>query len=333
MTRLIFVIVSLCTTSITLAQKSIDKITFGSCSHEYDEDQMWPEIIAENSDLFIWTGDIIYGDSPSMDTLAAKYATQKNRASYQVLLDSTPIIGIWDDHDYGANDAGKNYKPKKASKEQLLNFLNVPDDNPVRDHDGMYNTYSYGSDGQKVKIILLDCRYFRDTLFEDTQTKASYKPNLEGDILGEVQWQWLENELTHSDAQLNILISGIQILAQEHNYEKWSNFPKSRTRLLEMIENIKPAPTLFISGDRHIAELSKLESDQLLYPLYDFTCSGLTHTWSHPSEEHNSLREGELIIQKNYGVLEIDWKNNSPKVTFLIKGNEGAEYLRHVCQY
>ncbi len=100
-----------------------------------------------------------------------------------------------------------------------------------------------------------------------------------------------------------------------------------------MIENIKPAPTLFISGDRHIAELSKLESDQLLYPLYDFTSSGLTHTWSHSSEEHNSLREGELIIQKNYGVLEIDWKNNSPKVTFLIKGNEGAEYLRHVYQY
>ncbi|MEM1002916.1 MAG: alkaline phosphatase D family protein [Bacteroidota bacterium] len=333
MIRSIFLIALLSNTTVVQGQKLINKIAFGSCSHEYDEDQMWPEISAEKADIFIWTGDIIYGDSNNMDTLAAKYKKQKERASYQALLEITPIIGIWDDHDYGANDGGKNYKPKKASKEQLLKFLDVPKNNPVRNHEGMYNVYTYGPEGKRIKFILLDCRYFRDTLTQDTQTGARYKQNFEGDILGEEQWNWLEHELTNSDAQLNILVSGIQILAEEHGFEKWGNFPKSRARLIRMVENLKPAPTLFISGDRHIAEISKLRSDKLSYPIYDVTSSGLTHTWSQVWEEKNHLRIGELIIQKNYGVLEIDWTNDSPKVTFLIKGKNSIEYLRHNYEY
>lgn len=315
------------------AQNSIKKIAFGSCSHEYDDDQMWPEITNEKADLFIWTGDIIYGDSPVKDTLAAKYTRQKNRPSYQEMIAQTPVIGIWDDHDYGIDDGGKHFSQKRESKEALLEFLDVPKDNPVRNHEGMYNSYIYGVDGKRVKIILLDCRYFRDTLEVDNQTSARYKQNLEGDVLGKKQWQWLQKELSENIADLNIIVSGIQILANEHGFEKWGNFPKSRTRLIELIEDLSPNPTLFISGDRHIAELSKLETQKLDYPLFDFTSSGLTHTWGRHWEEKNELRVGDLIIQKNYGLLEIEWPDGKPKVNFIVKGKNGAEYQRHTHQF
>lgn len=315
------------------SQKTISTIAVGSCSHEYDKDQMWPEIIQENPDLFIWTGDIVYGDTHDMKVLKKKYDQQKSHPDYQRLLQNTQVIGMWDDHDYGTNDGGKYYAKKKESKELLLDFLDVPANNRVRKHEGVYNTYSYGQNPNKVKVILLDSRYFRDTLDREMSEKRRYKPNLDGDILGSQQWTWFERELKNSDADLNIIISSIQVLSAEHGYEKWANFPVARKKLLDLITEVKPKPTFFVSGDRHIAELSKIDLEGLPYPLFDFTASGLTHSWGRVSEEKNALRVGKLTINKNFGVIQVDWQADQPKVTFLVKGNEGAEYMRHSFTY
>lgn len=308
-------------------------IAFGSCSHEYDSTQMWTEIIAEEPDLFIWTGDIVYGDTQDMNVLKSKYDKQKSRSGYQKLLSQMPVIGIWDDHDYGVNDGGKHYARKKESKALLLEFLEVPRSNPVYDHEGAYSTYTFGEDRQSIKIILLDTRYFRDTLEKSTTDRARYAPNPEGDLLGEEQWTWLENELTSSNAALNIIVSSIQVLADEHGFEKWGNFPKARKRLLKLIEDLQPAPTFLISGDRHIAELSKYPSDKLSYPLFDFTSSGLTHTWRRVWEEPNALREGELIIRKNFGIIEVDWAAPEPRVTFMVKGTGNEVLMKYQHSY
>ena len=294
---------------------------------------MWREIIQEDPGLFIWTGDIVYGDTQDMQVLKKKYDQQKSHPDYQRLLQNIPVIGVWDDHDYGVNDGGKYYTKKKESKEELLDFLDVPKDNPVRDHEGAYNSYTYGQSPNKVKVILLDTRYFRDTLEKEMSPQRRYKPNTEGDILGKEQWLWFENELKGSDADLNIVISSIQVLSAEHPYEKWANFPKARKKLLDLVARVKPKPTFIVSGDRHIAELSKVDLDGLPYPLFDFTASGLTHTWRSGNEEKNKLRVGELIINKNFGVIRIDWRADGPKVTFLVKGDEGAEYMRHSYTY
>ena len=103
-------------------KESIQVIAFGSCNRQDAPQPLWKPIIADQPDLWIWMGDNIYGDSPVMDTLRAKYARQNANPDYQALKSSTPIAGIWDDHDYGANDAGKEYPKKKDSKEIFLNF-------------------------------------------------------------------------------------------------------------------------------------------------------------------------------------------------------------------
>ena len=310
----------------------LQRIAIGSCSHEDDPNQMWKEVIADNPDLWIWTGDIIYGDSHDMSELARKYAKQKSHKDYQSLISKVPVIGIWDDHDYGINDGGKAFSKKKESKAELMKFLDVPEDNPVWHHEGAYNSYTFGKGNQKVKVILMDARYFRDTVIRQAEP-SMYLQNKEGDILGESQWSWLEEQLTNSDAVLHILASGIQVIPEEHPYEKWSNLPKARQRLFDLLEKTKPINAFIISGDRHIAELSKVELDQLDYPLFDLTSSGLTHTWSSVWEEPNQHRVGELIIQKNYGLITIDWSSNEPMVTFEIKGKGNATFLKFEHQY
>ncbi len=333
MEKLIPNLILLVFANCVFGQQNISSIAVGSCSHEYDKDQMWPEIIAEDPGLFIWTGDIIYGDTHDMNILRKKYDTQKSHSDYQQLLKTIPVIGVWDDHDYGTNDGGKYYTKKRESKEALLDFLDVPANAPVRDHEGVYQAYTFGAAPHEVRVIILDCRYFRDTLKMSEGTGKRYEPNPQGDVLGEEQWTWLESELRNSGAALNIIISSIQVLAAEHNFEKWANFPKARKRLLNLITMVKPNPTFFISGDRHIAELSRLELEGLPYPLFDFTASGLTHTWSSAWEEKNSLRIGEIIIQKNYGLIQLDWSSDRPKVTFRVKGDDRVEYMKYIHDY
>ena len=185
-------------------------ITLGSCNKQDLDQKIWGEIDNEESDLWIWLGDNIYGDSEDMEVLKNKYLQQKYNPSYRAFREKTPIIGIWDDHDYGVNDGDKNYVKKEESQGLMLDFLDVPLNAPVRTQVGGFQSYSFGTPGKTVKVILLDARYFRDELERNATGYQRYKPNAEGDILGEAQWTWLEEELTNSGAQVHFIASGVQ---------------------------------------------------------------------------------------------------------------------------
>lgn len=42
---------------------------------------------------------------------------------------------MWDDHDYGANDAGRDFKEKKRNRKHFLDFLDEPADSERRLQD------------------------------------------------------------------------------------------------------------------------------------------------------------------------------------------------------
>ena len=288
----------------------ITQIAFGSCSRENLDNQRWDDILRHDPDLYIWLGDNIYGDTQDMLIMAEKYKQQRSRPGYRRLLQSdVQIIGTWDDHDYGTNDGGKFYAKKEESKHLMLDFLEVDKDNPVYGHEGVYQAYDYEFDRHKLKVILLDTRWFRDTIYWDN-TDRKYLPNSEGDILGEDQWAWFEQELAESEAEINIIGSSIQVIPEEHGYEKWSNFPAARQRLFDLLLKYPEKKTIFISGDRHIAEISRIDLPGLTYPLYDFTSSGLTHTWRQSAGEPNPYRVSKFNIALNYGIIRINW--NTP---------------------
>jgi len=314
----------------TLSAPSI--IAFGSCNKLDKPQNIWEAVSANHPQLWIWLGDIIYGDTTDMRALAKMYKTQKNNPGYKSLRQTAQVIGIYDDHDYGANDAGATYPFKKQSKKILMDFLDVPLRAPVRRREGAYTSYTFGTAPQSIKVIVLDTRYFRDSLQADPTKQRRYLPNLEGDILGEEQWKWLEEELQNSTANLNILCSSIQILPDEHAYEKWSNFPASRKRLLSLIYQIQPKNLLLLSGDRHMAEISRMDIQGLPYPLYDFTSSGLTHIRS-TKDEPNRYRVGEMQVKRNFGILKIQWNNDRPVVTMQIRGLQNELFQEQVVRY
>jgi len=311
--------------------KQLTKIAFGSCNNQKKEQTIWPYIAADKPDLWIWGGDIIYADTEDMRLKADEYQKLKVNAAYHKFLAQVPVIGIYDDHDYGKNDACKSYPKKKESKGLLMSFLDVDAARPVHKRDGAYQSYTFGPEGKKVKIILLDTRYFRDELEANPEKgKARYLPNRQGDVLGFEQWKWLEKQLTLSDADVHIIVSSIQILPQEHDFEKWANFPAARHKFLKLMSKTNPANPILLSGDRHIAEISMIQLPNLSVPLYEVTSSGLTHTWNKLKEEPNKYRVGDLMAKLNYGILKIDWSGDTPKLTAVIKGVE-SELLQE-CQ-
>lgn len=286
----------------------VSRIAFGSCNKHDLPQPLWPKILESKPDLWLWTGDIIYGDTDDMTELRSFYDLQKAQPGYQSLLSEVPVIGIWDDHDYGWRDAGKEYAFRKPSQQILLDFLDEPLDTARRKQEGIYTSHTYGKGKKSVKLILLDGRYHREM------------PDDNADPLGAVQWDWLAKELSNSQAAINFIVSGIQVLPTQHIYEKWENFPQARQRLFRLIAKSKAPGVIFLSGDRHIAELSKLDKTPSGYPFYEITSSGMTHSFAELEKEPNDLRLGNFYNKLHYGLVVIDWESKPVTVDLQIRG-------------
>jgi alkaline phosphatase D len=311
--------------SATLAPTTELRIAFGSCNRHDLPQPLWDDIARDQPQVWIWLGDNIYGDSDDPAVLRAKYEAQSAQPGYrQLQTQGTQVIGTWDDHDYGRNDGDRHY-PFKAQNQQLaLDFLGEPANTARRRQEGMYTSYEYPAGNKKVKVILLDDRYFQDPLFRDSA--LVYHPNFTGDVLGEAQWAWLRQQLTDSDADAHIIASGIQFLPYQHRFEKWANFPQARQRLLTLLRETRPRGVLLISGDRHIGEVSRVPVPGLRRPVYEITSSGLTHPATHNTNEPNLYRVGPLVNQKNYALFRFRSRGRRLGVTASLRGDDGTVF-------
>ena len=311
-------------------------IAFGACLHENKAQPIWDAVVAAKPDLFIFTGDNIYADTHDMAVMKAKYAKLGAQPGYQKLLKTCPVLATWDDHDYGINDGGKNYPKKKESAEICLDFFGVPKDDPRRSREGIYGSQTFGEDGRRVQVILLDTRYFRDDL--DKYKKGEQRPkNIVGwykptkdtskTLLGEAQWKWLEEELK-KPADVRVIVSSIQVISWEKGMECWGNLPHERDRLFKLIETTKANGAFFISGDVHFTELS-MTKDEGPYPLYDITSSGLNQspgrTWY---TSINSYRQDDKVYpNRNFGLIRIDWAGKDTTIT--LQGRKESGEVAH----
>ncbi len=296
----------------------LTKIAFGSCNRVDRPMPMWDPILQSNPDLWIWTGDIVYADTEDMHHMQQKYDRLFFHSAYQEFRQSLPIIGVWDDHDFGVNDGGREYPQKENSQQLLLNFLEEPMDSPRRDQQGVYTSYIFGQGERTVKIIILDTRYHRE------------KPGKQADILGNEQWAWLENEIYSTTAPINIIVSSIQVLNyQRVRGEQWHNFPKAKKRLLDLIKNSKLPGAILVTGDKHFGAIEKARRTKP--PLYDIMSSGLTHVISGRPKVYASLYyRGKLLTELNFGMIVIDWESDPIQIKLQIRDSENNVRLERI---
>ncbi|XP_027329990.1 uncharacterized protein LOC113846198 isoform X2 [Abrus precatorius] len=344
-------------------ERVVSRIAFGSCSNQSAPQHIWDAVVDFHPQIFIWLGDNIYGDTkrpfklfgrertigpwknvprfvPSSEPeMMARYRKANSNPGYARLKENAEVIGTWDDHDYGLNNAGKEFHGKIINQKLLLDFLDEPQDSLRRKQAGVYASYTYGPVGRDVKIVLLDTRYHRDPIGSD------------GTILGDSQWLWLERELKGPPTAITIIGSSIQVIsnlsATIHplfSMESWGHFPKERDRLFKLIAYSKRGGVFFISGDVHFGEITRYDC-ALDYPLYDVTSSGVTQSieevvppflrflvrfvaWLTPSTmrvKGQSCRYRSCIYgQPNFGTIEIDWDSHPVTLKFKVRDKNGV---------
>ncbi|GET87815.1 hypothetical protein, conserved [Leishmania tarentolae] len=213
------------------------------------------------------------------------------------------VWATWDDHDMGKNDGGREYTGRNSTQNFFLNFLRAPSSDPRWRREGVYGAYTtdfrdivddtrgWGAPmlllmrqlyEHAICVVLLDVRSFRDS---PNATEA-------GDMLGTEQWVWFEELLQNyttptqdgrERCAMVLIGGGIQFILDEKPAENWAAFPRSRDRLLGLLQAYRVERVAFITGDVHMGELgadfTKHAIEEVLgYPIVEATSSGLTHS-------------------------------------------------------
>lgn len=334
---------ALCTVAPAPAQSPpvVSRVAFGSCADQDKPLPIFDTIAAQKPDLLILLGDNIYADldrtrKVTTEVIREKYEVLGKLPAWQKLRTGCPVMATWDDHDYGINDAGREFEFKKDSQALFHDFFGTPADSPRRKQEGVYSAQTFGPEGKRVQVILLDMRYFRSELKYGGPTRIEpygmiRKPYLPQDepgatFLGDAQWKWLEEQF-RTPAEVRLLGSSVQLLSNDHPFEKWGNIPAERNKLFQLIRDTDANGVVVLSGDRHLGELS-LSTDDVGYPLYDLTASGLNVAapeWR--ACENNRRRVAAMPFGDHFGMVSIDWSAD-PTVKLELKDAAGDTALK-----
>lgn len=309
----------------------VESILFGSCIRQDKPMPIFKSINQIRSDLFIFLGDNIYADTDDMKVMKAKYSLLAADSGFSKLVETKRIMATWDDHDYGKNDAGAEYIKKEESQKTFLDFWNEPKNSVRRKTPGIYDAKSFGPEGKRLQVILLDTRFFRGPLkMGKRKTGGPYYPTGDKSVrmLGESQWGWLEEQF-RKPAEIRIVASSIQLIAESDGQETWSNIPHERERFFDLIRKTKANGVVVISGDRHWSELS-CYSKGMPYTLYDFTSSSLNQPHGRGTPTINKHRAIETTHhQENFGQIKISWDVKNPKLSLQVRDINGKLKIGH----
>jgi alkaline phosphatase D len=269
-------------------------------------------------DFMLWTGDNVYylkGEWNSRRKMARKQIGVRLDPILNGFLTSREQYAIWDDHDFGPNNADGTFKNKEESLEMFRTFWpNPPSDHPAT--PGNFFKFTFGD----AEFFMMDDRYHRiDEGFVQ--------------MWGKEQLAWLEDGLRNSQATWRFVVNGNQLLNEIGGHETQYNFKEEQAAFFQFLRQEKIEGVVFLSGDRHFTELLRKEADGL-YPLYDFTSSPLT-SWvrkvaGRDEEAEKEMRiPGTQVVDWNYGRVEITGPVGDRRLTLMAYDKGGKELWRH----
>ena len=277
--------------------------------------EIFSAMSAQKPDFMIWSGDNTYTrevDWNSRTGVLRRYTHTRSLPEMQPLLANTHNYALWDDHDYGPNDADRSYWLKPVTLEAFKLFWTNPN---YIFPEGCAGTFFWND----CQFFLLDDRTFRaPNDMPDGPEKAYY---------GDKQIQWLVDALTFSQATFKFIVSGGQIINPTKAFENYSIYGTERDRLLKAITDAKIPGVLFITGDRHHSILHKLDRSGT-YPLYDLTISPLTSSVAQPRADElkqPTYVENTLVTERNFGLLNVSGPLKDRVLTIKVYDQKGAE--------
>jgi len=270
---------------------------------------MWQQVLSHEPDFLLFIGDSVYADKTSAGfkkqadivQLWNRHVETRNLLEIFKAKHLKPIFATWDDHDFGLNDGGAEFQFKGESRKVFQAFFPQVSEYSKELTSGPGVSSRLRIAGQQ--FFLLDNRTFRSTKSES------------GTHFGGSQEEWVYEGLEEESSPA-FLISGDQYFGGYSTFESYERLhPQSFGRFLSRLSQIK-APVFFLSGDRHLTELMKIERKQLGYETYEFTSSSI-HAKVFPDSWKGMPNfrtiEGESGVY-NYGLVESTVKSGKLQV-------------------
>lgn len=267
----------------------------------------------EEFDAMLWLGDNVYlreADVGSLSGFVHRYTHTRSLPEMQALLSKGSHYAIWDDHDFGPNDCDGSWIHPDWSRAAFEAFWPNPDSGIPAATELNTTHFLYGD----VEFFLLDNRSRRVNHDMGPQKRQ---------VLGEAQRNWLLNALRNSRAPFKLVAIGGQMVSDAAIYENFAQFPEERALLFNAIDELDIRGVVFLSGDRHNSELSKMELPGGNW-VYDLTVSPLTSgSYDHEDEPNTNREPGTMVGLRNYGVLNVAGPRKERVLTMTVKDAEG----------
>lgn len=304
------------------------RLALGSCTYINDEPfdrpgkpygasyEIFESIASAKPDVMLWLGDNVYfreGDWDSRAGMVNRYTQTRSVPEIQKLLPICAHLAIWDDHDFGPNDATGNFMLKKEALDVFEKFWGNPTAGvpSVEGGAGITTRYQYSD----MDFFLLDNRYHR---------VAHFVEGVETTLLGEEQITWLVESLKESKAPFKLVAIGGQFLNPVKKFENYAQYEEERKKILDLIRENGIEGVIFLTGDRHCTELSSLTLDNGI-TVYDLTCSPLSSGPYDNSKEENTLRvDGTLVADRNYCTIDFTGKKGERAATITCFDTKGT---------
>lgn len=284
------------------------------------EDHIFDNMKPMNGDFMLWLGDFLYYNwfqyYKTLNLFKRNIAVRKGQFRREAFMKSRPQYAIWDDHDFGGDNYGDEWVLKDSSYTIFKSFWANPSYG-IDSCKGIFTKFSW----QDAEFFLTDNRFHRDKPHE---TNA--------EMLGKEQMKWLKENLKNSKATFKFIAMGSQALNDLAKGECWHEYEKERNELLDFITDEHISGVIFLSGDRHFAELIKLERPGS-YPLYDFTSSALTSIAGSikgsPEENNPNRIPGTYVKVHNFGRISISGPQGKRVCAMECRSNIGTQIWRY----
>jgi alkaline phosphatase D len=314
-------------------RKNAPDFTFaiGSCAYtnEIDKDRpgksyggdyfIYSNILNKDPDFMLWLGDNVYFREPddSRTGIYHRYTHDRALKELQPLLGSVHHYAIWDDHDYGPNNSDRSFIHKDITLKAFKDFWANPSYG-IENNGGITSQFKWSD----IDFFLIDNRFFRT---------PQNRKNIYKEILGKDQVEWLIDALLNSKAPFKIIALGGQFLNSEKVYENHINWIDEHKNILDLIEKEKIEGVIFLSGDRHFSEVSKMDRYNS-YSLYDFTVSPLTSGFCDVCiNEKNKYRISESgVFERNFAIFKISGLYNDRTLDYTIYNNRGESLWNYI---
>jgi alkaline phosphatase D len=260
--------------------------------------EIYQNIAYKKPDFMIWDGDNTYlrqNEWDSKSGMVYRYTHDWSIPEKQQLFATVPHYAIVDDHDFGPNDSDGSFWNKDTSEEVFNLFW--PNPKQVSGLKSATYQFSYND----AEFFLLDNRYYRDP---NNLKGKDYKSEL-----GKKQLDWLKKALVFSKARFKFIVMGGQFLNTARYFETYSNhgFDKERLDIIDFIYKEGLKNVIFLTGDRHMSEISLLDNGKDYPKIWDVTVSPFTSgPNTHAENEPNRLRvPNTLIEERNFAIFNI----------------------------